>query len=156
MDTEVMIYNPKYPFVSSVMIDDLVCWFAEKPKFRIANEIIFLKGGDTLEKQVEVANAPPMLTEFCRLNGISYSKLKKAAKVIPELAEAFEECDGIVKEFFIYHGLLGNYSSQFGIFAAKNLTDMKDKQITEQRSVNINQLMDSIEKSTKAIDIESM
>lgn len=90
-------------------------------------------------------NAPPMFSEFARTLGVSERKLKSWARAHPDFGEAYEICAAIVKEFIVENGLLGNYPSQFAIFAGKNLTDMKDKVEVERRTLDVNKLLDDIE-----------
>lgn len=134
--------NPDPMMVAEKMID----FFEAAPMTKTIIEVMTWKTGEVREVEKEVACPPPMIGEFARSIGVKVSKLKLWNRTIPEFAEAVEECNEIVKEFIVKNGLSGKYPSQFAIFAAKNLTDMKDKQIHENRTVDINKVLDKLEK----------
>lgn len=134
-------YNPAY---CEAMVD----FFLATPITRTIVETMTWKNGEVREIEKEVANPPPMISEFARSIGVRVSKLKAWRKKHIEFAEAVDECQEIVKEFIIKNGLAGKYPTQFAIFAGKNLTDMKDKQIRENRNLDINKVLDQLEKGT--------
>lgn len=49
----------------------------------------------------------------------------------PDFFGAYKICKAKQKDFLIYHGLNGSYNGSFAIFAAKNVTDMRDKSEVE-------------------------
>lgn len=60
-----------------------------------------------------------------------------------EFCVSYNECKAIQKEYVIENGLAGNVNSTFAIFAAKNLTDMKDSQQLEHKgNIHIKALND--------------
>ncbi len=138
-------FDHDFPEITQKFLDDMVVHFSNAPKYEEKKEIIFTKMGDIREVVKQVALPPPLIGKYIRGKGMSLSKFKKAAKSIPELAEVIEECEDIIKEFMIEHGLLGNYQSQFGIFTAKNITDMKDKSEIQSTSVDVKGILDSLE-----------
>ncbi len=130
---------------------DILDFFKAVPLFRTTIETITWKDGTTSEKEKEIGNPPPLFEEWAEEIGVSVKTLKKWASLYPDFAEAVMICEGIIKKFVITHGLGGSYNSQFAIFAAKNITDMKDKTINENRTVNVNELLDQIESSEKPL-----
>lgn len=144
-------YNDDYPMITEAFIDDMIQFFAGAEKTRIGTEQIYLKDGDMREITKELAVPPPMLSEFVRNKGIRWAVFKRAAMVIPELNDAMVECSEIVKEFMVYHGLTGNYGSQFAIFATKNMTDWKDVQSIDKKTVDVNKLADFLEGKQSAV-----
>lgn len=122
-------------------------WFANLPKVRVVSETMVWKNGEVREVTREVACPPPHFSEFARELNITESRLKGWAKKHPEFREAYLACKAIIKEFMIDNGLLGKYQGQFAQFTAKNITDMKDKTVEQKQTVDINKLLDQIEKS---------
>lgn len=123
-------------------------WFAEKEKFHISYDSYTWKNGAVSEKERRVANPPPQFSAFARTIGVTAAQLKRWAKKYPEFAEYYDACTDIIQEFMVDNGVTGAYSGQFGIFAAKNLTKMKDVQINKNENYNMKDVLDAIEKGT--------
>ncbi len=151
----VVILNPAYPQITNIFVEDMVEYFSNTPKEREIKELVYLKGGDIKEISKMIPNPPPLFSEYVRSKKVSWRIFKNAAKKIDELAEAIEECNEIVKEFLIFHGLVGNYQSQFAIFTAKNLTDMKDRSEVETKVYDVKGILDSVEKGRAYVPNEA-
>lgn len=123
-------------------------WFANMPKVRVVSETMTWKNGEVREIVKEVACPPPHFSEFARELNLTEQTLRVWAKKYPEFRESYLACKAIIKEFLIDNGLLGKYQGQFAQFTAKNLTDMKDKTVEQKQTVDINKLLDQIEKSS--------
>lgn len=136
-------YDPK-------IIDAMYDYFYNAEKTKVVEETVYLKNGEIREISKEVANTPPHFSEFCRKKNIPYRKFKLWLTLYDELYDAYEDCNEIIKEFIIDNGLVGKYQSNFAIFAATNLTDMKVKTETTTKQVNVNTLLDQIEKKNTA------
>ena len=136
-------YDPK-------IIDTMYDYFYNAEKTKVIEETVYLKNGEIREISKEVANTPPHFSEFCRKKNIPYRKFKLWLTLYDDLYEAYEDCNEIIKEFIIDNGLIGKYQSNFAIFAATNLTDMKVKTETTTKQVNVNTLLDQIEKKNTA------
>ena len=132
---------------------DMLEYFLTKERYRTTMDIHYRKDGEMREFERHIANAPPMFSEFGRRIGVSERTLKAWAKKHPMFQEAFEICQDIIQEFFVENGVKGDYASQFSIFAAKNLTKMKDVIVNKNENYDIKAVLDSIEKG-KIIDIE--
>lgn len=70
--------------------------------------------------------------------GVHCETLTNWAKKFSEFFEAFKKAENLQKNILIQNGLNGNYEKVFAIFVAKNVTDMKDQQVVEHHSKNIN------------------
>lgn len=136
-------YDPK-------IIDTMYDYFYNAEKTKVIEETVYLKNGEIREISKEVANTPPHFSEFCRKKNIPYRKFKLWLTLYDDLYEAYEDCNEIIKEFIIDNGLVGKYQSNFAIFAATNLTDMKVKTENITKQVNVNTLLDQIEKKNTA------
>ncbi len=151
--------SPKTPAISLKTIESMYDYFFDAPSTKQVTELAYLKGGDVKDVVKEVALPPPMYSEFCRKHKIPWKQFVYAKKNIEEFKEAIEECDNIVKEFIIKNGLSGNYTTQFAIFTAKNITDMKDKHEIEEKNINVNRPLDQIEEmsdgSRKTVKVDS-
>ena len=156
-----VITNPLVSGVDTIdeeTIDEMYEFFYNAPKKREVYEIVYTKAGDVREIKKEIALPPPSYLDFCKAHGIRWKDFNFVKKNSEIFAEAVEECDQIVKAFIVEHGLLGNYASQFAVFAAKNLTDMKDKSEIENKTVDINKLLNQLDgssgrKAPKIIDL---
>lgn len=134
-------YNKEY---GQAMLE----FFLMKAKNRVTHDIHYMKDGTEYEKERIIPNAPPMFSEFGRTIGVSERTIKAWAKKHVEFQEAYEICQDIIQEFFVENGVTGNYASQFGIFAAKNLTKMKDVIVNENKNFDMKGILDSIEKGS--------
>ena len=88
-------------------------------------------GTDGTLRRTEIKRIPndlPFLSAFAHKIGVSVRTLERWAKVHPEFSGACKRAKELQKEFLITNGLLGLYNPTFAIFAAKNLTDMRDQQ----------------------------
>lgn len=133
-------YDPKY-------CEEMVAFFLAREKSKeIREDYVWRRTGEVSERYRTVANPPPMFSEFGRTIGVSEKTLKIWAKKHSEFAEAYEICQDIIQEFMVENGLSGNYSSQFGIFTAKNITKMKDVQVNKNENYDMKSILDSIEK----------
>lgn len=121
-------------------------WFSLKTKTKTTNDTFTWKDGSVSEKKRTVPNPPPHFSEYARTLGTTWAKLKGWSKAHPEFAEYYEACVDIIQEFIIDNGITGQYSSQFGIFAAKNLTKMKDVVVNRNENWNMKEVLDAIEK----------
>lgn len=138
-------YHPERPI-------QMVEFFIQKEKYRISYDTVVWRNGEVTEKERRIANSPPMFSEFARSIGTTEKTLKNWAKKHEEFGEAYAVCEGIIKEFFIENGLSGMYPGQFAIFAAKNLTNMKDTKVNENRTINMKDVLDALEKGQIAPD----
>lgn len=151
--------SPKTPSITQQTIEDMFEFFFSAPRTRDVKDMVYLKSGDVKDITKQVALPPPMYSEFCRKFKIPWKEFMFAKKNIEDFKDAVAECDNIIKEFIISNGLSGNYTTQFAIFTAKNLTDMTDKHEIEEKKVNVNRLLDQIEEmgngGRKTIKIDS-
>jgi len=134
-------YEEKY---SVMMIE----FFMEKPKQKTVTETFTWRNGEVDEKYKSIACAPPMFSEFARTIGVSERTLKAWAKKDKDFQEAYEVCQDIIQEFIVENGLSGQYPGQFTIFAAKNLTRMKDVQVNKNENYDMKSILDAIEKGS--------
>lgn len=124
-------------------------WFCSKEKFRISYDTMVWKNGAVSEKERRIACPPPHFSEFAREIGTTWKVLKAWKKNNREFADYYEACEDIIQEFLIDNGVTGAYSGQFSIFAAKNITKMKDVQINKNENYNMKDVLDAIEKGAK-------
>lgn len=125
---------------------DMLEFFLAKQRYRITMDVHYRKDGEMMEKERHIPNSPPMFSEFGRTIGVSERTLKAWVKKYPEFAEAYEICQDIIQEFFVENGVKGDYASQFAIFAAKNLTKMKDVMVNKNENYDMKAVLDAIEK----------
>lgn len=74
-----------------------------------------------------VANRLPTLRDFAKKIGVHIDSLYEWQKRHKEFSEAVTRAEEIRKWFLIENGLNGCYNPAFGIFVAKNITDMRDR-----------------------------
>jgi hypothetical protein len=141
-------YLPEY---GPLMYD----WFSSKEKVKIAHENFVWKNGSVEEKKREIPNPPPHFSDFARnVLGVTKKRLEKWAKENEEFNEYYEACKDIVQEFIVDNGIVGNYSAQFGIFVAKNLTNMRDVVVNKNENYNMKEFLDALE-SGKDMNMQS-
>jgi hypothetical protein len=112
-------YKPEY-------CDSLIKWFEVEPNREI--EIPHMKDGEVIWNDIKVmANRLPKFHEFAKSIGVSHQTLLNWCEMNIEFFEAYTCAKELQKYFLIENGLNGCYNAAFGIFVAKNITDMKDK-----------------------------
>lgn len=127
-------YNPKY-------CQEIIAYFN-----KASYEPILIKddeGNETvaLNKQGKPILKPcalPTKEGFAFSIGVHCETLTNWAKKNTDFFESFKMAENLQKNILIQNGLIGNYEKTFAIFVAKNVTDMKDQQIIEHHSSNIN------------------
>lgn len=129
-------YHPGY-------CEEMLAFF-DRPKYTTIEETFTWKNGSVDTRMKKVPTAPPEFSEFARRIGVNTATLKRWAKSHPDFRDAYETCKEIYEEFLVHHGLLGNYGAIFGKFVAVNRTKMKDKQIHENRIVDMRKVLDDI------------
>lgn len=131
-------YKEKFAF-------DMVSYFKSIQLYTEIKESFTWANGEVKEDIRMVPNRPPMLETYARQLGVSVRTLRTWGMKHKEFAEALSICEDYIKEFMVEHGLKGNYNSSFGIFTAKNLTDMKDKSEITNKNIDMTELIRSIE-----------
>ena len=132
-------YRPEYG-------PQMYAWFCSKEKYTISYDTFTWKNGSITEKERRVPNPPPHFSEFARSIGVTKKTIEGWAKKYPEFGEYYEACVDIIQEFMVDNGVTGAYSAQFGIFAAKNLTKMRDVVVNRNENWNMKDVLDAIEK----------
>jgi len=132
-------YRPEYG-------PQMYAWFASKEKATITYDSYVWRTGEVSEKKRVVPNPPPHFSEFARSIGVTWATLKRWKKANPEFSEYYDACVDIIQEFIVDNGLTGAYVGQFGIFAAKNLTKMKDVVVNKNENWDMKSVLDAIEK----------
>jgi len=108
--------------------------FFSKKRFEIIKVVTTGKNNYRKEEQKRLASELPTFEVFAEKIGISRDTLYEWGKKHKEFSDTMEDCRGIQKDFLIQNGLLGLYSSNFAIFVATNLTELKHKQEIDHTS----------------------
>lgn len=125
--------------------------FFSKERFSTITVITTGKNDYCKEEEKRVAAELPTFEKFAESINISRDTLYEWANKHPEFSDTMDRCRQIQKDFLIQNGLLGLYQSNFAIFVAKNLTDMKDKtEIEHGGNLSINHILDACENRPEA------
>lgn len=128
----------------------LVQYFS-RPLHGTYEETVFYADG-TQQTRTKPYNAPlPLLTEFANMNGMTEQELKEAAKEFSDMARALAFAKDVIKTSLVRKGLEGDYNPQVTVFTATNETDMKVKTEHTERTLNVNDLLDRIERASQPI-----
>lgn len=141
-------YRPEY---GPLMYD----FFSKREKSHVSYETFVWKNGEVREKKITVPNPPPHFSEFARTLGVTKKIIENWAKKNSDFGMYYEACKDIIEEFYIDNGLIGNYSGQFAIFAAKNETNMRDVHVNKNENYNMKDVLDAIEKGKEYDGSES-
>ena len=112
-------YDPKY-------CDEIIEFFSI-PHFKTIMIITTGKNDFHKEEPKEVANPLPFLSGFARKIDVSVQTLHDWTKAHKEFLEAFTRAKGLQAEMLHCNTLKGLYNAQYGQFAAKNITEWRDK-----------------------------
>ena len=118
--------------------------YFDRPKTKKIYDTYTWKSGAVSEKERFVPNTPPHFSEFARSIGVTTRTLNRWAREHPEFREAYQVCQEIFEEFLIDNGLMGSYGAIAMKFVAVNRSKMKDKQVHENQSVDLNKVLDAI------------
>lgn len=129
-------YHPGY-------CEQMIRYF-DRPKTKKIYDTYTWKSGAVSEKERYVPNTPPHFSEFARSIGVTTRTLNKWCREHPEFREAHQICQEIFEEFLIDNGLIGSYGAIAMKFVAVNRSKMKDKQVHENQTVDLNKVLDAI------------
>lgn len=101
-------YDPKY-------CDEIVAFFSRPPA-----EMTETIGGKTYV-------IPPMFMRFAKQIGVNGDSLVEWSKTHKDFSAAYQKAKQLQKEFIQIGLTSGFFSGAAAIFAAKNMTDMRDK-----------------------------
>ena len=104
----------------------LIDFFSVPATTTIVKKII-TKNGTEIEEEVERAVNLPTIERFCSNIGVDGDTIITWNKDYPEFHAAYARAKALQKDLLITNGCKGLYNSQFAIFVAKNVTDMRDK-----------------------------
>ena len=104
----------------------LIDFFSVPATTTIIKKII-TKNGTEIEEEVERAVNLPTIERFCSNIGVDGDTIITWNKDYPEFHAAYARAKALQKDLLITNGCKGLYNSQFAIFVAKNVTDMRDK-----------------------------
>lgn len=120
-------YKKKY---SKMLID----WFSVDP-VRMVTETYTNKKGESWEKEVEKACEFPTFEGFAHSIGVTDNTLQSWCNLknedgslrYPEFLRAYTRAKELQKRVLVENGMAGRYNTQFSIFIAKNVTNLRDK-----------------------------
>lgn len=109
--------------------------FFDVDSMKIILETFYYKNGDEKEKEVEVANELPLISEFEHKNNLGIGRCSKWAKAAntdgsykyPEFRQAYKLAKKLQEGMLVKNALKGLYNPTFSIFAAKNMFKWRDK-----------------------------
>ena len=78
-----------------------------------------------------IPNDIPFLTNFAKSIGVTTETIYTWRDEHKEFSDALKEAKEFRKQILVTNSLRGLYNTTFAIFAAKNYTDMKDKNVIE-------------------------
>jgi hypothetical protein len=125
-------YKPEY--------DNLILEFFSGPPFKEEIEKKYYKNGQIIKTMRQVANPLPFLSGFARKIGVNSSTLYKWAQKYPSFGMAYTQAKELTLEFLVTNTLLKLYDSQFGKFAAQNISewrDVKEQKVDAQVTVHV-------------------
>lgn len=114
--------------------DMLVDYFTIDP-VREVEETYTNKKGETWTKTVEKACEFPTFEGFACSIGVTDHTLQnwceatdeKGMLLNPEFLDAYKRAKELQKQVLVVNSMAGRYNTQFAIFIAKNVTDLRDK-----------------------------
>ena len=110
-------YKPEY-------CQQIIEFFSRSPT-KSATKTFTTKKGTVIEEPIELPNDIPFIAEFGRSIGVHHSVLDKWAKHYKDFGLALSHAKELQKEFLIKNAVTGRYNSNFSIFTATNITDMR-------------------------------
>lgn len=147
--------DPKKFFAPKEFSDEYILRVAEsmvayfgRPLSGWYKEIIMNRDGSQTEVE-KPYNAPlPLMAEFANMVALTESEIKQLAKAYPKtMGRAYEFAQDVVKTNLVRGGLNATYHPQFAMFTATNETNMRSKTESTVRTIDMNALLDDIEKS---------
>ena len=112
--------------------EELIAWFNKDPNYEKPLEHFSLNGTVKWIDIKLMSNPLPTFLGFAKSIGVDTDTLVEWAKEensekYPNFSVSYRRAKELQKWFLIENGLNGLYNPQFAIFAAKNITDMKDR-----------------------------
>lgn len=111
-------YKPEY-------CQQIIDYFSQ-PITRQEIETWTTKSGTVIEKKKEVAEELRFIEDWCDLIGIAYHTPDKWAKRYPDtFGSAYARAKALQKRQLVKNAVAGRWNSNFSIFTATNITDMR-------------------------------
>jgi len=117
----------------------------------IKNVITYDKNGNEKIIEVEKANKLPTFERFAVDIDVCVDTLNEWCKVHKEFSEAYRKCKALQKDMLNDLAMRGFYNPTYTMFVAKNITDMTDKQIVDNK-VTYSLFEKEVEKKAKEIE----
>lgn len=116
-------YDEKY-------CSELIEYFDVEP-YEEKTKTVKTKKGEVFEITEDVASDFRSLAGFAIKIGVHRDTLHEWSKQHPNFSDAIKRVKDFQENYLLVNGLKGTIDRVFGIFTAKNFTDLKDKQIVE-------------------------
>lgn len=120
-------YDPKF-------CDTIIKYFDIKP-YTMQEVSIVRKDGTEITREEMVPNDLPLFEGFAASIGVHIDTLNAWTRKHVDFSEAYAICKNLQKKILITNGLRGGYNANFAIFTAKNIADMRDTQVVENRGL---------------------
>ncbi len=109
-------YRPEY-------CQELIDYFSI-PAYKIDKKTFTTKNA-VIEEPFAVVNDLPFLSNFAWDRKVEPATIDKWAKRYPDFQLALSHAKDLQKQFLIQNGIAGRYNSNFAVFTATNITDMR-------------------------------
>lgn len=115
--------------------EEIILYFSVKPYFKKA-KAVHDEYGEEIESneqgKVEVSDFPNF-AGFAAQIGVHRETLLNWCDQHPDFFDAYKRAKELQENWLVVNGMAGNINTAFGIFIAKNVTDMRDnKELTIQ------------------------
>jgi len=114
--------------------------YFDVPHSKIITETYAYKNGDTREREIEVANDIPLISEFANSIGVSKTTLLAWTERHPDFLNAYNKAKEMQLAFWMKNGLKGLYNAPFAIFTGKNMFGWRDQKDIDLKTDNKHKL----------------
>lgn len=121
---------PKY---DPIYCKKIIQYFKVKPYHNV--NITRVKDGKKIQTIEEVPNDLPLLEGFAASIGVHRDTVHGWTEKYSEFSDALKIAKDLQKTILVTNGLRGLYPAAAFIFTAKNVTDMRDKQVVEHEGL---------------------
>ena len=150
LSSKKLLHKSSFTPQSAQIFADKLSEYFLRASSGVVEEVILSRESEPTVVRKQYDAPLPLLSEFANNLGLTEKDVHDLAEEYPDsIGQALAIAQDVTKTYLIRRGLDGRYNAQFATFVATNETKMKSKTEHIERRVNMNDLLDRIERASQ-------